>query len=95
MEKVDEYNNRLRPVTQLDQLEDTIQLISDIASISLEVEISYNDIQERCRTLEMYGIQSDDREIMEASQRLPEKWDQLYNGSKEIEYQVSGGGVWY
>lgn len=88
LEKVDDYFQRLKPVSELVQLADTLQLISDVGRISLEVEISYNDIQERCRTLEMYGIKSD-KDIMVASQKLPKKWQRLYHNSKEIEYQVS------
>lgn len=85
---VDDYVGRLTPVTLLDQLSSTVQLISDVNRISLEVEISYNDIQERCRTLEMYGIKSD-KGIMALSQKLPQIWKLLYNTSKDIEYQVS------
>ena len=85
---VDDYVSRLTPVTSLDQLSSTVKLISDVNRISLEVEISYNDIQERCRTLEMYGIKSD-KGIMALSQKLPEIWKLLYNTSKDIEFQVS------
>ncbi len=76
-------------MAELYELAETIQLISDVGRISLEVEISYNDVQERCRTLEMYGIESaDDKNIMVASQKLPHKWRHLYNLSKEIEHQL-------
>ena len=85
---VDDYASRLSPVTLLDQLSSTVQLISDVNRISLEVEISYDDIQERCRTLEMYGIKSD-KGIMALSQKLPEIWKVLHNTTKDIEFQVS------
>ena len=85
---VEDYINRLTPVTMLDQLSSTLQLVSSVNRISLEVEMSYNDIQERSRTLEMYGIKSI-KSIMTLSQSLPKIWKILYNMSKDIEYQVS------
>jgi hypothetical protein len=50
----------------------------------MKVEMGFNDVEERCRTLEMYGI-SGSGDIMANAAGLPKKWATLYNRSKETE----------
>ena len=47
------------------------------------------DIQERCRTLDMYGIKSE-KSIVSLSKDLPKNWDALFIKSKEIYHQLTG-----
>ncbi len=49
IEKVDDYAQQMKPVSFFVQLEESLVLISQIEKISLEVEMSYNDVEERCR----------------------------------------------
>ena len=57
--KVEDYSSRLKEIRHSSELERTLVLISDIWEMTLEFEIDYMDIQERCRTLDMYGIKSE------------------------------------
>ena len=68
---------RLKPIRHSGQIEQTLSLISAIWDISLEVELDYMDIQERCRTLDMYGIKSE-KSIVETSKDLPRNWNALF-----------------
>ena len=45
------------------------------------------DIQERCRTLDMYGIKSE-KNIVSLSADLPNQWNTLYVKSKEIYFRI-------
>merc|ERR1712016_476699 len=45
------------------------------------------DIQERCRTLDMYGIKSE-KNIVSLSADLPKTWNDLYIKSKEIYFRI-------
>ncbi len=49
IEKVDSCSQQMKPVSFFAQLEESLVLISEIEKISLEVEMSYNDVEERCR----------------------------------------------
>ena len=80
---------RLKPIRHSNQIEQTLALISSVWGMSLEVEIDYMDIQERCRTLDMYGIKSE-KSIVSLSKDLPKNWDNLFVKSKEIYHQLTG-----
>ena len=87
--KVEDFSSRLKPIRHSNHIEQTLALISDIWDISLEVELDYMDIQERCRTLDMYGIKSE-KSIVEISKDLPKNWEKLFVRSKEIYHQLGG-----
>ena len=86
--KVDDYSSRLKELRHSNELEKSLILISDIWDMSLEFEIDYMDIQERCRTLDMYGIKSE-KNIVSLSADLPNTWNNLYVKSKEIYFRIN------
>ena len=86
---VDDYSSRLKPIRHSSEIEKALALISSVWGMSLEVEIDYMDIQERCRTLDMYGIKSE-KSIVSLSKDLPRNWDSLFIKSKEIYHQLTG-----
>ena len=86
---VDDYSSRLKPIRHSTEIEKALALISSVWGMSLEVEIDYMDIQERCRTLDMYGIKSE-KSIVSLSKDLPRNWDSLFIKSKEIYHQLTG-----
>ena len=85
--KVEDYSSRLKEIRHSSELERTLVLISDIWDMTLEFEIYYMDIQERCRTLDMYGIKSE-KNIVSLSADLPKTWNDLYIKSKEIYFRI-------
>ena len=85
--KVEDYSSRLKEIRHSGELERTLVLISDIWEMTLEFEIDYMDIQERCRTLDMYGIKSE-KNIVSLSADLPRTWHDLYVKSKEIYFRI-------
>ena len=87
--KVEDYSSRLKEIRHSSELERTLVLISDIWEMTLEFEIDYMDIQERCRTLDMYGIKSE-KNIVSLSADLPRTWHDLYVKSKEIYFRIMG-----
>ncbi len=87
--KVEDYSSRLKEIRHSTEMERTLVLISDIWDMTLEFEIYYMDIQERCRTLDMYGIKSE-KNIVSLSADLPKTWHDLYVKSKEIYFRISG-----
>jgi dynein heavy chain len=87
--KVEDYSSRLKELRHSSEIEKTLVLISDIWDMSLEFEIDYMDIQERCRTLDMYGIKSE-KNIVSLSADLPHTWNTLYVKSKEIYFRIHG-----
>ena len=68
-------------------LEKVLQAISSIWGMSLQVEITYREIEERYRTLNMYGINVNSNEIRIA-QSLPSIWSELFTKSKEMHFRV-------
>ena len=84
---MEDYSSRLKEIRHSTELERTLVLISDIWDMTLEFEIYYMDIQERCRTLDMYGIKSE-KNIVSLSADLPKTWNDLYIKSKEIYFRI-------
>ncbi|XP_021370512.1 dynein heavy chain 10, axonemal-like isoform X1 [Mizuhopecten yessoensis] len=70
--------------SSLEDLKFVLTTISDIKTISLEVEGKIRDIQERYRTLSMYDIEVTDEE-KEIQWNLPQIWDDLVWKSKNID----------
>ncbi len=86
-EKVDGFTRQLKPVVSLPDVNEALTVISSVERISLEVEIAYNDVEERCRTMEMYAIKGS-REIMAPAKLFLQKWNELYAGAKETDFRL-------
>ncbi|XP_071749938.1 dynein axonemal heavy chain 10 [Lepeophtheirus salmonis] len=86
-DRVEYYRSQLKQVECTDEVEDTLKVISGIWSMSLEVEIGYLDIQERYRTLDMYGI-SGDKSMVVLAKNLTSKWEELYKMSKQVYFSI-------
>ena len=71
-----------------DELENSLQAISSIWKMSLSVEISYREIEEKYRTLNMYGIKIEKSQIT-AARNLPKLWETIFHKSKEVHFRVS------
>ncbi|KAL3856163.1 hypothetical protein ACJMK2_010948 [Sinanodonta woodiana] len=84
-DKLDDRSDDLEQTpTTLEDLKFVLTTISDIKSVSLEVEEKIRDIQERYRTLSMYDVQVTDEE-KELQWKLPQLWDDLILKSKNID----------
>ena len=70
------------------ELEKSLQAISSIWKMSLSVEMSYKEIEEKYRTLNMYGINIEKSQIF-AAQNLPKVWEAIFHKSKEVHFRVS------
>ena len=81
-------NNCLLYPRNGNELEKVLDAISSIWKISLSVEISYREIEEKYRTLQMYGIQIEESQI-KAAKTLPEFWDRIFQKSKEVDFRVA------
>ncbi|XP_076453104.1 dynein axonemal heavy chain 10-like [Babylonia areolata] len=70
--------------TRLDDLKFVLSTISEIKTISLDVENRIRDITEKYRTLSMYGIEVTEEEKL-LVEKLPQMWDDLVLKSKNID----------
>lgn len=70
--------------SSLEDLKFVLTTISDIKSMSLDVETRIRDVQERYRTLSMYSIEVTDEE-KEIQAKLPQIWDELVYKSKNTD----------
>ncbi|ESO91629.1 hypothetical protein LOTGIDRAFT_122204, partial [Lottia gigantea] len=68
----------------LEDLKSVLSTISDIKTMSLEVETQMRDIQERYRTLAMYNVEVPEAE-RDLQARLPEIWADLVLKSKNVD----------
>ena len=71
-----------------DELETVLAAISTIWGMSLEVEITYREIEERYRTLQMYGLKIESKQV-EAARALPDRWTAIFKRSKEVHFRVT------
>ena len=71
-----------------EELESVLQAISTIWGMSLSVEITYREIEERYRTLEMYGLKIEKSQV-ESSRSLPSRWNSIFKKSKEVHFRVT------
>ena len=71
-----------------DELETVLAAISTIWGMSLEVEITYREIEERYRTLQMYGLKIEKKQV-EAARALPDRWTAIFKRSKEVHFRVT------
>ena len=56
--------------------------------MSLSVEITYREIEERYRTLQMYGLKIEKSQV-ESSSSLPVRWNRIFKKSKEVHFRVT------
>ena len=70
--------------TSLEELKFVLEVIANIRSMSLDVEMRYRDIQERYRTLAMYNIPvpEDEEEI---AQNIGQVWMDLFREAKMVD----------
>ena len=71
-----------------EELESVLQAISTIWGMSLSVEITYREIEERYRTLQMYGLDIEKTQV-ESSRSLPARWNRIFKKSKEVHFRVT------
>ncbi|KAM4746443.1 dynein axonemal heavy chain 10 [Anableps anableps] len=71
-----------------DDLKGVLSTISDIRSMSLEVEIKFTDIQERYRTLAMHNVKvgEDEKELVT---KIGNIWNDLFVQSKEVDQSLT------
>ena len=86
--QLETLNNCLVYPRNGNELEKVLAAIASIWKISLSVEISYREIEEKYRTLNMYGIQIEPAQINSA-RSLPSFWDKIFRKSKEVYFRVS------
>ena len=71
-----------------EELENVLQAISTIWGMSLSVEITYREIEERYRTLQMYGLKIEKSQV-ESAKFLPSRWESIFKRSKEVHFRVT------
>ena len=64
------------------------QAITTIWGMSLSVEITYREIEERYRTLQMYGLKIEKSQVDSAAS-LPVRWESIFRRSKEVHFRVT------
>jgi dynein heavy chain len=87
--KFDDFQRELdkKPET-LEELTVILNVISTIRFSNEEVEMKYNDVLECYRTLKMYNVKMDEGES-DASKKLPERWVELIEYSKQVDDQIT------
>ena len=85
---LDNLMNKLIYPKNGEELENVLRAISSIWKMSLSVEMSYKEIEEKYRTLQMYGIQIEETQI-KAAQNLPNLWNKIFHKSKEVHFRVT------
>ncbi|TNN52944.1 Dynein heavy chain 10, axonemal [Liparis tanakae] len=72
-----------------DDLKSVLGSISDIRSMSLDVELRFIDIQERYRTVAMYKVEVGEDEL-ELVANIEQMWNDLFAESKQVDRSLSG-----
>ncbi|KAM8866758.1 dynein axonemal heavy chain 10 isoform 2-T2 [Synchiropus picturatus] len=80
-------NLRQRPDT-FDSLKSVLGTISHVRDMSLAVESSFHDIQERYRTLAMYDVQLD-KEELELLGSMSQVWNNLAAESRRVDHSLT------
>ena len=88
MNNLDGLENCLIYPKNGEELENVLQAISTIWSMSLSVEITYREIEERYRTLQMYGLNIEKTQV-ESAKSLPSRWNKIFKKSKEVHFRVT------
>lgn len=68
----------------LEDLKSVLSVISNIRSMSLDVEIQYRDLKERYRTLTMYNI-SVSKDELDLVGNIDEKWRELFRQARNVD----------
>ena len=84
---LEKLNGCLKYPTNGEELETVLHAIAKIWKMSLQVEISYREIEEKYRTLQMYGIDVEKSQI-DSAQKLPTIWEKIFYKSKEVHFRV-------
>nr|XP_015221526.1 PREDICTED: dynein heavy chain 10, axonemal [Lepisosteus oculatus] len=79
-------NLKKNPET-LEDLKFVLGTIADIRDMSLVVEMRFTDIQERYRTLGMYGVQVTEEEL-ELSRNIRQIWHDLFVESRQVDHSL-------
>ncbi|KAI9009714.1 dynein heavy chain and region D6 of dynein motor-domain-containing protein [Gaertneriomyces semiglobifer] len=84
-ERIDKYEEELQKVpATLDDLTAVLNVISELRAASEDVEMTYRDILEAYRTLDVYEIPVDEAE-MSAATSLPQRWEAALQRAKEVD----------
>ncbi|KAI4536193.1 hypothetical protein MG293_013585 [Ovis ammon polii] len=89
-EEIESLNKNLKksPST-LEDLKFVLATIAEIRSKSLVMELRYRDVQERYRTMAMYGLFPSDAE-KELADNIESMWLNLFNDSVNVEHALGG-----
>uniref|UniRef100_UPI000FC45FB7 Dynein axonemal heavy chain 10 n=1 Tax=Bos taurus TaxID=9913 RepID=UPI000FC45FB7 len=89
-EEIESLNKNLKksPST-LEDLKFVLATIAEIRSKSLVMELRYRDVQERYRTMAMYGLFPSDAE-KELVDNIESMWSNLFNDSLTVEHALGG-----
>jgi hypothetical protein len=84
-EQVEDYKKRLveLPGNSLDKLKDILGTCANVKDISMNMELYINDVQEKYRTLLMYGFDLHHKDNRELAQNLHELWKKLEQQSSD------------
>ncbi|XP_060895064.1 dynein axonemal heavy chain 10 [Labrus mixtus] len=71
-----------------EDLKSVLSTISDIRDMSLDVEMRYNDIREKYRTLAMYKVQVGEDEL-ELAANISQVWSDLFTESRQVDRSLT------
>uniref|UniRef100_A0A8C2R8N1 AAA+ ATPase domain-containing protein n=1 Tax=Capra hircus TaxID=9925 RepID=A0A8C2R8N1_CAPHI len=81
--------NLKKSPSTLEDLKFVLATIAEIRSKSLVMELRYRDVQERYRTMAMYGLFPSDAE-KELADNIESMWLNLFNDSVNVEHALGG-----
>ncbi|KAF4011790.1 hypothetical protein G4228_003492 [Cervus hanglu yarkandensis] len=81
--------NLKKSPSTLEDLKFVLATIAEIRSKSLVMELRYRDVQERYRTMAMYGLFPSDAE-KELVDKIESMWSNLFNDSLNVEHALGG-----
>ena len=86
--KIDGLDHDLKRAPEtLEDLKFVLSVIAQIHVMSLDVELSYVDIQERYRTLQVYGINVPESELVLAS-GITNMWNDLFQEARRVDHSL-------
>ncbi len=81
--KMDTWQENLdRPTANIEDLKFVLSNIAEVQAITLEMQIQFADVVERFRTLQMYGIEAKESDLLLVA-TLSSKWENLMLESKK------------
>eukprot|EP00069_Balaena_mysticetus_P013367 bmy_01484T0 len=81
--------NLKKSPSTLEDLKFVLATIAEIRSKSLVMELRYRDVQERYRTMAMYGLFPSDAE-KELVDKIESMWSNLFNDALNVEHTLGG-----